>query len=144
MRVVGPDAVRDKEQFVGTPDDGGHKEVDSRNRRNGMGRCCRRQSHRHDRKLGNRISINTLLKFSVTFLREWRELVIELGQAWSMKCGTPIHDGKVSGNFEGLNGRETFNACLFEWLRRDWLVELSIPRIGTINWFKWNQFCRIR
>ncbi len=31
MRVVGPNAVGDKEQFVGTADDGGRKEVDGRN-----------------------------------------------------------------------------------------------------------------
>ncbi len=36
-RVVGPNTVRVKEQFVGTADDGGRKEVDGRNCRNGMG-----------------------------------------------------------------------------------------------------------
>ncbi len=53
MRVVGPNTVRDKEQFVGTADDGGCKEVNGRNCRNGMGRCCWRRSYCHNRKLGN-------------------------------------------------------------------------------------------
>ncbi len=57
-----------------------------------------------------------------------------------MECSTPIHYGKVCSNFERLNGKESFDACLFEWLSRNRLVELSISCISTIHGFEWNEF----
>jgi hypothetical protein len=85
------------------------------------------------------------LKCSPTFLViEPREWIVELGQCGPIEIFIITTLRKVSRGGKRLRQVKALEACFFEWVVADDVVELAVAIVGAIEGLEWDKFERVR
>jgi hypothetical protein len=71
------------------------------------------------------------------------KVIIQFGETWPMEIQILVGREEIGRCLEWGDRVEPINPGLFEWVSRNWFVDLTIPSVGTLNWLEGNEFQRV-